>query len=356
MTSTMNAALIGCGIAGQDLHLPCIHQLPNAKLTGVCDLDPDLRQTAAAKYGVNGYGSLENLIENENIDVLHVATPPQTHADIAEVALENSINTVIEKPLAATLEECDRIIQAEKSSDAQATVIHNQQFFPEVVRVLEKINSGEGSPGEVVSVSMLFGERRNLDESERGNWVFELPGGEIGEGLPHQIYLPLKFAGGLDTIDNISKYKKSDAMKSSFDSLSIELRGGDGETPVSIKVFTTSINQNLLHIHCEDKEFQIELNKKYVTTNDMIEVTIPSLITGNLSQITQLINSNVRTGFGISSRLAKRVFGNYSVSEYGIGHLKQIDRFYDCIESGGIVPVTLQEGKDTIKVLENIDK
>lgn len=347
----IDSAIIGCGISGQDLHAPSLKYNNNTNLVAVCDFDEERADKLGREYDVLSYYDTESLFEAENLDSVHICTPPQTHADIAEECLRRDISVLIEKPLSATVGEADRIIEAAKNSGGIASVVHNQKFYPAIEKGIDRVKSGRY--GDIVSITVLFGEPRDLSESERGDWVFDLPGGEIGEGLPHQVYLPLTFIGRLGDVVNVNPYNYKNQSPTSFNNLTIELTDADHEIPINIKLLTTSIQESKVIVHCTDGEVTFDITNLAVYTNNMSTRSVGQMATHNINHTIEHIRNNVENLFGFANRQIKRSTVG-EVGEYAVGHSVQIQRYADSIIEGQEPPVDLEEGRDTIRVLEEV--
>jgi predicted dehydrogenase len=91
-------ALVGCGQIA-DAHLQEVRKIAGAQLVAVCDRHRDLARQAAARFGVPGvYDDLDALLREARPDVLHVTTPPQTHAAVAKQALAAGVHMYVKKP------------------------------------------------------------------------------------------------------------------------------------------------------------------------------------------------------------------------------------------------------------------
>src|SRR3712207_3278298 len=102
------AAVIGCGDVSV-VHFEAIQALADAELVGVCDADPDTAAEAAERYHVPGFGSHAELLAAVRPDVVHIATPHDQHVQPAIDCLAAGVNVVVEKPVAHTRGEADRL-------------------------------------------------------------------------------------------------------------------------------------------------------------------------------------------------------------------------------------------------------
>ena len=104
-------AVIGCGDVSS-VHLQSIANLDGIDLVGVCDTDADRSAAAAERYGVPGFADHHQLLEALGPDVVHVCTPHNQHVPVAIDCLDAEVAVLVEKPVAHTVAEADRLIAA----------------------------------------------------------------------------------------------------------------------------------------------------------------------------------------------------------------------------------------------------
>jgi len=107
---------------------------------------------SATAEGVRQYDDYRPLCEDENLDVVFIATPSDLHADAAIMALENGKHVFTEKPLALSYEDCLRVVDAAKASGRTLMVGHCLRFYPEYEAAWEIMKSGRY--GKVVAAVM----------------------------------------------------------------------------------------------------------------------------------------------------------------------------------------------------------
>ncbi len=97
MSGKLRCAIAGCGGIAQ-VHARALKNMPEAELLAFADIIPQRAEAMAEKFGGRGYGSLEELLDHEQIDVLHICTPHYLHTPMAKTAAELGINIFTEKP------------------------------------------------------------------------------------------------------------------------------------------------------------------------------------------------------------------------------------------------------------------
>jgi predicted dehydrogenase len=105
------AAVIGCGDVSV-VHFEAIQGLPDVQLVAVCDTDPAAATAAADRHRVPAFPDHRRLLETVRPDVVHISTPHHQHAEVAVDCLAAGVDVLLEKPLAHSLEDAQRIIAA----------------------------------------------------------------------------------------------------------------------------------------------------------------------------------------------------------------------------------------------------
>jgi UDP-N-acetyl-2-amino-2-deoxyglucuronate dehydrogenase len=105
------AAVVGCGDVSI-VHLQAIEKLDGVDLVGVCDTDPDRAAAATERYGVPHFTDHRELLDTVRPEVVHVSTPHDQHVPVAIDCLDAGVAALVEKPVAQTVAEADRLIAA----------------------------------------------------------------------------------------------------------------------------------------------------------------------------------------------------------------------------------------------------
>jgi predicted dehydrogenase len=130
-------AVIGVGSLGQH-HARILAAMPHADLVGVVDIKPDRAKEVAAQYGTTAYSNASELVGR--VDAVSIATPTVSHVAVALPFVESGAAVLVEKPLAAAVEDADRLLAA---ADARGTVLavgHTERFNPAVAAALPLVS------------------------------------------------------------------------------------------------------------------------------------------------------------------------------------------------------------------------
>ncbi|GAA1837807.1 Gfo/Idh/MocA family protein [Microlunatus capsulatus] len=136
------AAVIGCGDVSV-VHLDALASLPDVELVGVVEPDAGRREAAAQKYGVPGFADPAALLAQVRPDVVHVTTPHHTHVEVALAALAEGVHVVLEKPVASTLADGERLAVAAEAGGAKIAVCFQNRYNAAVRALQERLASGE---------------------------------------------------------------------------------------------------------------------------------------------------------------------------------------------------------------------
>ncbi len=139
-TSVLGVGIAGCGAITQACHIPALASLPALFRVMHCnDIDERVAARVATRLaGARSSSSLDDLLNDSDVDVVAVCVPDRLHADVVVAACEAGKKAVLcEKPLASTLEDADRIVAASAASRVPVIVATMHRYDP-VVRRLEQ--------------------------------------------------------------------------------------------------------------------------------------------------------------------------------------------------------------------------
>ncbi len=135
----LRIAIAGCGWAAATLHAPGIRRSGAGEIVAVSDPRAAARRVFGA---MPGYADWRTMLAESACDAVLVATPPAQHADVAVAALESGRHVLVEKPLAASLVDAERIAAAARAAGRVAAVGFNQRCHPALARIRDEIRAG----------------------------------------------------------------------------------------------------------------------------------------------------------------------------------------------------------------------
>ena len=195
MTTPFRWGIVGCGKVAT-LHAAAIRSLPGAELAAVCDALADRATAFADRYGGAAYSDLAAMLTTAKLDALVIGTPHPLHASAAIAALRAGVAVLVEKPMAASLADCDAMLQASREHRTPLGVISQRRFYAPVRRMFEAVKAGKlGEPA--LGLFLMYSWRDPsyyTSDPWRGKWDTE-GGGVLVNQSPHQLDLLLTMMG-----------------------------------------------------------------------------------------------------------------------------------------------------------------
>ncbi len=137
----LNVGVIGAGTMGS-FHAQLLQQIPEVQLVGVTAAPPSEADALAARLGIRRYDTVDQLLADPTLAAVVIATPTPTHGDLVVRAARQGKHIFCEKPLARTLAEAERALEACRQAGVRLMVGHVVRFFPEYARIKQLIEEG----------------------------------------------------------------------------------------------------------------------------------------------------------------------------------------------------------------------
>src|SRR5438067_7950184 len=143
---TLGVAIFGAGRAGHG-HARAIAQTTGAELRAIFDVDAERANAFAETHGCQAYTSSDEVLKNQDVHLIMVALPNFLHEQATLDAASAGKHVFLEKPMADTLEECDRMLAAVERAGVHLLVAHSQRYFASTIRAREVLRGGDlGEP------------------------------------------------------------------------------------------------------------------------------------------------------------------------------------------------------------------
>ncbi|MEP1209820.1 MAG: Gfo/Idh/MocA family oxidoreductase [Rhizobiaceae bacterium] len=204
-------ALIGAGVIGQR-HLAAIAQVPDVELVAIADPSPASEKLAGDLNAAHFADSVD-LLEVCRPDGVIIATPTEHHLMPVIAALESGAHVLVEKPIMATLEECEQTIATANSADRHVLVGHHRRYYGLVNQARDLIR--QGRLGQLVGVVGQWNVRKHADYYAP-DWRQKWQAGPILTNLIHDMDLLRYIAGDIvsisaETSNSVMGFEKEDA-------------------------------------------------------------------------------------------------------------------------------------------------
>jgi predicted dehydrogenase len=335
----VKVGIIGCGSAAVS-HLDALTHVRGVEVVGVCDPVNERRQATARRFGVERtYAYADELLEAAQPDVVHVLTPPQSHSALTIEALAAGCHVLVEKPMALDADETATMMDAARESGKVLSVCHTFLFSPPVLEA--RALASEGALGRILGAHIFWRVwRGRQDRYAATPWLHDLPGGTFHESLPHIVYLQREFLGPLRVVAAVPK--PAPEVPPTLRELHLLLEGGFGV--------------GSSHLSYWAKPYQIVLRLYGTRLSAHLDVMSNVLVTE-------------RTDGGASLRKWASVNADAARQHVGAGlravvagsrrprqlaHANLIERFYESLRMGAPPPVTAEEGRAVVELLDEL--
>jgi predicted dehydrogenase len=273
--------------------------------------------------------------------VVHVLTPPPSHAPLALQLLGAGVDVLVEKPLAMNAEEADRVVAAARRSGRWVSVDHNRWFDPVVQQAARALARGE--LGDLVGVDVFQGaEAGEVEKMEAGgdHWSMRLPGGLLHNLASHPLYLMRRFAGPVRDLRVVSRLTRGGQLEE------VRLIALGERCPASIAM-SLRARPFLNRITLLGSRATLEVNLNNMTLVERRPRALPKLVGKvypNVSEAVQLLAATARNAVAFAAG-RQRFYP-------GIGaHLRLL---YEQVAAGGAPPVEAAEGRDVVAWYDEI--
>lgn len=336
----MNVGLVGCGRVAH-IHMKAYKTIEKAKVVAVADSDIKKAKAFAETYKIEKvYSDYRELFGLKDLGFVDICTPTATHEPLVREAAKAGINVLVEKPLGRNSKECERIVETARSHRIKVCVCHNQLFYPHVRR-LKALSESE----DFNLISFRTSHRENFEwlvaHGLAQPWnVSPEHGGILWEVGTHLAYLQLYFLKDVNEVYALG----TKAKHSVWDDFTVLLR-------------TTSGQWGLMEISWVAKESEIVY--EIVDSNGKrVQTFLPH---GYIIERAQYPPANA---VGVASNFVadlKRLYKKWAkfaidqIKKPNLGHPDLIKAYINSIEADLPPPVSGEDARNTIKLLECIE-
>ncbi len=138
----LRAAVIGVGAMGRH-HARVYTEIEGVRLVAVADPDEAACAPLAHRYAIRAYTDFREMLDRERPELVSVAVPTQAHYEVAQATIERGIPLLIEKPIAASVEEGQCLIEMARTASVPLGVGHIERFNPAIIALKEHLDRGE---------------------------------------------------------------------------------------------------------------------------------------------------------------------------------------------------------------------
>ena len=128
---TLKVGIIGCGGIANGKHMPALSKVEEVEMVAFCDVIVERAEKAKEEFGTTNsavYEDYKELLADKTIDIVHVCTPNNSHADISIASMKADKHVMCEKPMAKTSEEAKKMLEAAKETGKKLTIGYQNRF------------------------------------------------------------------------------------------------------------------------------------------------------------------------------------------------------------------------------------
>jgi UDP-N-acetylglucosamine 3-dehydrogenase len=332
----VRVGIIGCGRAAASLHLPALGRTRGVVVLALSDIDPArLRMAASQHEGATCYGDYDGLLADQRIDLVAVCVPAMLHADVAEAAFSAGKHVFIEKPLALTLADSDRLAELARLGEGRgirSVVGFNVRAHRLVRRARDIIRSGR--LGSIEGLRTLW--TADWTGATRPPWHDrrEHGGGALLEIGSHQADL---WRWLLDSeVESIHALSRSTAFDDQTAVFQTRMVNG---VLVSAMVSQHTTSQNLVEVFGERGSLRLSCYH-----GDSLEVTMADApARGAWRRIGPL--------FDKASRLPGALNSARHGGDFRMSYQRQWEHIAEALRTGRPMPATVHDGRQAVRIV-----
>jgi predicted dehydrogenase len=318
------AAIVGTGAIAAS-HAAALRAAgERAALVAVVDVDTGRARSFAEEWGVpRVYPSVQRLLAEQPVDVVHVCTPPQSHAPLAIECLAAGVTVLMEKPPALSLAEMDALIAAEQKSAGHVATVLQHRFGPAAVRLRQMSAAGRlGEPLLATCTTLWYRDDAYFAVPWRGSWDSEGGGPTMGHGI-HQFDLMLSILGPWQEIRALAARRARDVRTEDVSMALVTFANGAVATVVNSVVSPRQISA----VRFDYERATVEVEHLYGYTDADWTVT-PAPGHDDILSSWQKETSDVLSD-----------------------HVCQLEAFHHAADRGAAPPVTLADARNTMEFI-----
>jgi len=200
MSSIIKFAVVGCGSIGKR-HIAVLDSMANAELVAICDLDADRREEQSELYDkIPNYVSYEEMLVEAAPEVVCICTPHHLHMEMAIAAAELKVNIVVEKPMALSVADCNRMIEAAEKSGVLLSVVKQNRYNVPVRLAKDALSKGRLGKIFMVKCDILWNRYQGYYDDSPWRGQVDEEGGSLFTLASHFIDLLVWWFGDVTEV------------------------------------------------------------------------------------------------------------------------------------------------------------
>lgn len=331
MNSSFKVGISGGGTIGH-VHANALATISNARLVAVADPREEAGQSLAKEHGATWYASLDQMLEQADLDVVIVATPSGLHPDQVARVAQAGKHVITEKPMAITVDGANAMIKACDDAGVRLAVIFQSRLSADVVKVRRAIEKGLLGTPILANGAMYWYRSQDYYDANggwRGTWELDGGGALMNQAI-HTVDLLQWFMGGITSVQGHTatlahEIETEDVASASF-------RFGNGALG-GISVTTSSAKDYPVRIEIIGTEGRVTLENTIVTQWDAEQTLDDGLLTAEDHEL---------------------VDGWSRDEQFGAGHARQLRTIFRRLAENAQPPVAGPEARIAVEIILGI--
>lgn len=333
----INVGLVGCGRVSE-IHMKAYKNIPEVKVVAVSDINIERAKAFAQNYKIpKAYDNTSKLFEIKDLDFVDICTPISIHAKLACEAAKHGHDIFLEKPMARSSKECDQIIHEITKNKVKLCICHNQLFLPTVMRAKAIMDSGN-FPLAYFKVSV----RESAELIGAPKWIMTPEqGGALWETGTHAAYLQLHFLKSIEKVWAIGE-KIENPLPDHF----IIMLTSPEKTIGVIEISWLAKKEEETFEFIDSKGRKIKI-VNYNFFMEYPEKPEKNMLQGFYRDQKRILKKWIKF---FTTNIHCRKLAN-AVPQYVL-----ITKFIESIKKDTVPPVTPEDGRKTVRLLEHIEE
>ena len=350
MKEIINVCIVGCGRIAI-LNYLGYKDHPHARVLAVCDLNEERARAFAAETGAEKvYTRYDDMLNDPEIDAVELLVPHHLHCEMTVRACRAGKHVSVQKPMAMSLKECDRMIQAAKDADVLLKVYENFVFYPPMVEAKRLLDTGEIGEPLSIRLKMNAGSNRHGWSVDPATWAWRMQeelsgGGElIFDDGNHKFSLARYFLGEPETVFAFVGHTMMEGTENSYYDKSAGKLVQFYEDAPSVITWRYKDSQRFGVFDITYSK-DLEVNTDYYACDERVEITGSK----GVIWVTRCTGKMLQTPTLSVYRDGKTVNYEAMRDDWGDSFIDSTRDFIDAIQNGRPPVLTGEAGREVLK-------
>ena len=342
--AALRVAIVGCGeIAGT--HLRALDAVDGVTVVAAVDVDEARRNAIASRAGgAATFVDAAEMLEAVRPDVVHVLTPPSSHTELAVDAMRAGAHVLVEKPMALSVADADRMLSVAEETTRTLGTCHNWLYKPAMLQAIALVEAGR--IGDVSHADLYWGIAADggVYASDPGShWAWRMRGGIYTNFLPHAISLLQHFLGS-DVDVHSALASRQPASAAVVTGITALLNGPGGWGSLTVTTLDRPA-MKALDVYGTEGVLRVDLAREICVLQPRRRAPgVAQKVVFGLEHAGQLA---VGTARSTAMALAGKWRGNPGMTPL-------VADFYDAIRQGRPPATGAEEGREMVRVMERL--